>query len=285
MSYSFRIRFHLPDTERIGINKPELIIGNYLGSDIVLKSNQGDTPISKSQALILRGDNYTSAEEAHNAGLHCKDVLMLAFARKHIGADFGYRAPSSVFTNAGLEMIKEKMGKNALNDVHGLMIFKAEPQIIFASTSVNPVVTRSKERFIHSLELAFKCNPNLSDQQRLAFNLFGISFFQKSIDAHFLMLMVAVEILLEQDMRAKEVQEHVQQLIHLTKVSSAISPDEKALLRDLIEMSDDLGEIAEALLTVEYAAVQLGVSSQTIRNWEKQGILIPAHKTEGGHRR
>jgi len=230
MSYSFRIRFHLPDTERIGINESELIIGNYLGSDIVLKSKQADTPISNSQTLILRGDNYTSAEEAWNAGLHCKDVLMLAFAQKHIGADFGDRAPLSAFTNAGLEMLKGKMGGHALNDVHGLMIFETEPQIKFASISVKPVVTRSKERFIHTLELAFKCNPNLSDQQRLAFDLFGTSFFQKSIDAHFLMLMVAVETLLEQDMRAKEVQEHVKQLIHLTKVTSIMSPDEKASL-------------------------------------------------------
>jgi len=227
MSYSFRIRFHLPDTERIGINEPELIIGNYLDSDIVLKSNQADTPISNSQTLILRGDNYTSAEEAWNAGLHCKDVLMLAFARKHIGVDFGDRAPLSALTNAGLEMLKGKMGGHVLNDVHGLMTFKTEPQIKFASISAKPVVTRSKERFIHTLELAFKCNPNLSDQQRLAFDLFGTSFFQKSIDAHFLMLMVAVETLLEQDMRSKEVQEHVKQLIHLTKVSSIMSSDEK----------------------------------------------------------
>ena len=60
---------------------------------------------------------------------------------------------------------------------------------------------------------------------------------------------------------------------------------EKAQLRELLEMSEDLGEIEEALLTVDHAAVQLGVSPQTIRNWEKQGKLIPDHRTEGKHRR
>lgn len=227
MSFSFRIRFHLADGHRLGIDSSELIVGSYLGSDIILKSNQANIPISNSHTLILRGDNYTSAEEAWNAGLHCKDVLILAFAQNQVGADFGDRAPLSAFTNAGLEMLKEKTGVHILNDVHGLMIFKTEPQIKFVSTSVKPVVTRSKERFIDTLELAFKCNPNLSDQQRLAFDLFGTSFFQKSIDAHFLMLMVAVETLLEQDIRSKEVQEHVKQLIHLTKVSSIMSSDEK----------------------------------------------------------
>jgi len=189
MSYSFRIRFHLPDEYRVGINEPELIIGNYLGSDIVLRSNQADTPINESPTLILRGDNYASVEEAWNAGLHCKDVLTLAFAQNHIGADFGDRTPRSAFTNAGLE--------------------------------------RLKERLMETLKLAFEHNSNLSDQQRLAFDLFGTSFFQKSIDARFLMLMVAVETLLEQSMRSKEVQKHVKELIHLTKVSSVMSSNER----------------------------------------------------------
>lgn len=230
MSFSFRIRFHLPDEYRVGINSSELIIGNYLGSDIVLKSNQANTPISESHALILRGDNYASAEEAWNAGLHCKDVLILAFAQNRVGADFGERAPRSVVTNAGLKMLKDKTGEYTLNDVHGLMIFESKPQIIFASASEKHIVTKSKERFIHTLKLAFKCNPNLSDQQRLAFDLFGTSFFQKSIDARFLMLMVAVETLIEPEIRSEKVQDHLKQLIQLTKESSVILLDEKASL-------------------------------------------------------
>jgi hypothetical protein len=227
MSYGFRIRFHLPDEYRIGIDEPELIIGNYQGSDIVLKSKLADTPINKSHTLILRGDNYISEEEARNAGLHCRDVLMLAFAQNHIGADFGDRAPLSAFTNAGLEMLKGKMGVHVLNDVHGLMTFKNEPQIKFAVFHAEPVVTRNKERFIETIKRAFEYNSDLSDQQRLAFDIFGTAFFQKSIDARFLMLMVAFETLLVQDMRSKEVQKHIKELIHLTDASSAISRDEK----------------------------------------------------------
>lgn len=250
MAYSFRIRFELPDEYRIGINGPELIIGNYLGSDIVLKSNQADTPINESHTLILRGDNYASVEEAWNAGLHCKDVLMLAFSQNHIGADFGDRTPLSAFTNAGLEMLKEKMGVYILNDVHGLMTFKSEQQIKFVSFHAKPVVTRNKERFIETIKLAFEDNSNLSDQQRLAFDLFGTSFFQKSIDARFLMLMVAVETLLEQNLRPKKVQEHVKELIHLTKVSSVISSDERnSLISSLQSLNkESIGQAGRKLV-------------------------------------
>lgn len=238
MSFSFRIRFHLPDEFSIGITSSELIIGKYMGSDIVLKSNQVDTPIEKAHELILRGDNYASAEEAWNAGLHCKDALILAFARLHIGADFGDRAPRSVFTTAGLEMLKKRTGVRVLNDFHGLMIFENEPPIKFVSLHAKPSVTKNKERFIQAVGLALDHSTSLSDQERLAFDFFGTSFFQKSIDAHFLMLMMAVETLLEPASRSKIVQEHVKELIHLTKASSVLSSNEKDSLIGSLQSLD-----------------------------------------------
>jgi hypothetical protein len=151
----------------------------------------------------------------------------MAFAQNHIGADFGDRKPLSAFTNTGLEMLKEQMEVHVLNDVHGLMTFKSELQIKFASVHAEPVVTRNKKRFMETIKLAFEYNSDLSDQQRLAFDIFGTAFFQRSIDARFLLLMVAVETLLVQDIRPKEVQEHIKELIHLTDTSSVISRNEK----------------------------------------------------------
>lgn len=238
MSYSFRIRFYLPDEFFIGITSSELTIGEYMGSDIVLKSNQVDTPIEKAHELILRGDSYASEEEAWNAGLHCKDALILAFARLHIGADFGDRAPRSAFTTAGLEMLKKRTGARVLNDVHGLMIFENEPPIKFVSFHAKPSVIKNKEQFIQAVGRALDRSPNLPDQQRLAFDLFGISFFQKSIDARFLMLMMAVETLLEPALRSQPVQEHVKELIRLTKASSVLSSNAKASLISSLQSLD-----------------------------------------------
>jgi DNA-binding transcriptional regulator YiaG len=69
------------------------------------------------------------------------------------------------------------------------------------------------------------------------------------------------------------------------KVAEEKATQEKAQLKELLEMVDEVDEIEEAFLTAEQAAVQLGVSAQTIRNWEKQEKLIPLQRTEGGHRR
>lgn len=59
--------------------------------------------------------------------------------------------------------------------------------------------------------------------------------------------------------------------------------------RKLLELSEYHMENAPVkaegrLVTVEEAAGLLGISSQTLRNWEKKGTLVP-ERTEGGHRR
>lgn len=42
---------------------------------------------------------------------------------------------------------------------------------------------------------------------------------------------------------------------------------------------------ANMLINIKTASVYLGVSCQTLRNYEKKGILIPQYKLPSGHRR
>jgi hypothetical protein len=230
MSYSFRIRFNITDDVFIEINTPKVTVGTYMGCSITLYSHEESIPIKEARKLVLRGDGYASKEEALNAGLHCKDALSLTFARLRIGADFGDRAPKSGFYRSGLEWLREKTGSQFLNDVHGLMTFENEPPKLFASIDVNAVVGRNGERFMKAIEVAIKHTQNSSEKERFAFEFFATSHFQNSIDARFLMLMIATEILLEPDSRSSECQEHIKDLIKRTKESSALSTRDKESL-------------------------------------------------------
>lgn len=55
--------------------------------------------------------------------------------------------------------------------------------------------------------------------------------------------------------------------------------------KDLIEKCSQLEIQESGNLTISQAAVRLGVSTQTLRNWEEAGTLVPEGKTKKGHRR
>lgn len=60
----------------------------------------------------------------------------------------------------------------------------------------------------------------------------------------------------------------------------------KSEIAELIQIAEEATVASDdRLLTIEQVAVQLGVSPQTVRNWETQGKLVPSYRTEGGHRR
>jgi len=231
MSYSFRIRLKLPDRLRIGIDSDEWPLTPVNSKpEIALRSKQQGSPIKGTKELVLRGDGYSSEEEARTEGEQLKDVLILAFARLHIGADFGDRASKGWVTHAGLQMLEQQTGKRVLNDVHGLMTFETEPSPQFVATQAEAVITKGQEKFVQALRLAFELRTKLRPEDHLAFDLFSASFFEPSADARLLMLMMAVETLLNPSPRSDETQQHVDVLIRLTNDSSILTEKEKQSL-------------------------------------------------------
>ncbi|TDA27854.1 MAG: hypothetical protein DSO00_06245 [Archaeoglobi archaeon] len=122
---------------------------------ITLCSKKKGFPIKDAEELVLRGDGYSSEEEARIAGEQVRDAAILAFARLHIGADFGNFAPKSCFTNAGLQMLEKQTGTRILNDVHCLMTFETDPPPQFATSEVNAILTKGPEKFIQAFRLSF----------------------------------------------------------------------------------------------------------------------------------
>ena len=231
MSYSFRIWFKLPEALRIGIDSDKWLLTPINSRpEIALSSKQQGSPIAGIKELVLRGDGYSSEEEAHTEGEQLRDVLILALARLRIGADFGDRAPKGYMTEAGLQMLEQQTGKRVLNDVHGLMMFETEPSPQFIAMQAEVVITRSKEKFVQALRLSFELRTKLRPEDRLAFDLFSASFFESSADARVLMLMMAVETLLNPIPRSKKTQQHIDELIRLTKNSSILTEKEKQSL-------------------------------------------------------
>ncbi len=231
MSYSFRIRFKLPDQLRIGIDSDKWLLTPFNSiPEITLRSKNQGSPIKDAKEIVLRGDGYSSEEEACAEGERLKDALILVFARLRIGADFGDRAAKGCMTNFGLQLFEGKTGKRFLNDVHGLMTFETEPSPQFVAVQVNAVITTVEEKFVQAFHLAFELRTKLRREDRLAFDLFSASFSEPSADARLLMLMMAVETLLDPSPRSKDAQQHINELICLTNDSSKLTKKEKQSL-------------------------------------------------------
>ena len=250
MAYSFRIRFILPDHMRVGIASEEYPLTPE-GSipKITLRSKKEGSLISDSTELVLRGDGYSSEEEALLAGEHTRDAITRVFARLRIGADFGDRAPKRVVTEAGLKMLEQQKGKRVLNDVHGLMTFESEPSPKFVGIEVKAVLTKGPEKFIQALQHSLNLRAQLKPEERVSFDLFGSSFFNPSPDARLVLLMIAVETLLKPEPRSSAVKQHVDELIRLTKESTTLPEDEKkSLLRSLEQLyTESIGKAGRKL--------------------------------------
>lgn len=226
-SHSFRIRIDRSPTDTIECAESELPLVEHANSVCVsLRNKSSDQPLKDAQHLVLVGTGYTTEREAKEAGKVYEVVLMVALARVRVGSDFGFRAAKGSFTSEGLKWLEHQRNERILNDVHGLMVYTAEPPPRFALTKAKMLRGASKETFLHAFKVAEIAQPCISDRERLAFSLFNASFFQPTADSRFLLLVMSIEALIELAARSAESQAHVKSLIATTK-AALILPDER----------------------------------------------------------
>lgn len=233
-SYCFRIRLHLPPTVRLNVDAAEWDLARDTPPAITLKASDAER-IRDAAILILRGGPYESAGQAELSGLEWRATLEKAFAEKLVGADFGDRAPRGAFTEAGLQMLQSEAQAPVLNDVHGLMIFECKPPPRFARVGpITPIIGKNAQDLLNSIEAVHAEAPTPDPVRSLAFDLFSASYFQgSSADARFLMLMMAIETLLDLQPRSDKARDHVDSLIELTKKSSLAEPEIDSIVGSL----------------------------------------------------
>ena len=226
--FSFRIRFVRSPRHTLNIESTQLEL-NVKGSPspIILCSKSEGKAIQESNELILKGSGWASEDEAENAGKKYTDALVFSLACLRVGADFGVRAPKSVITNYGLAMFENLSGRRMLKDVQGTMIYETNPPPLFLSTKAEFLRGIAKDSFEKAFLYAINNPPNFTDRERLSLELYNASFFQESIDIRFLLLMMAIEAILEPSIRSSVSKEHVENLIKITLESATLSQEEK----------------------------------------------------------
>ena len=239
--FSFRLRFRRSPTVTLNIDTPQWEYRlNDATPPLVLCSQKKEEPIKDSNHLIFKSEGWASEEDAAIAAAKYSDALKLSLARLRIGADFGTRQPKSGFTHAGLEMLEAKTGRRVMNDTLGIIVFESELQPLFVSAQADILIGVPQDRFERVLSYAIYHPRPLTDRERLSLDLFNASFFQKSPESRFIMLVMAVEALLELAPRPPKAKAHVETLIRTTQESDSLSDEERnSLLGSLKWLLDE----------------------------------------------
>jgi hypothetical protein len=238
--FSFRIRFTLPDQERINVDEDswELLQEDQrLGS--VSLTTVGGGPIRESTELVLRGRGYSDDDTARAAAETVRDLVTIAFARARVAADFGDRAPTSMFFDAGLKMLEAQHGARVLNDVHGVQVYQSDPTPRFARVSAKPQVGRSAQRVKTCVEELIPKMPRLEGKVRTAYDLYAASFRVGRLEARFLLLMVALETFIDRQPRSEEAQELVAWFLEQVDETDVSVPEKESLRGSLRWMMDE----------------------------------------------
>ncbi len=259
MSYSFRLRFNTCDKVKFPFEERTIPILNSEKIKISLQSNHAECNIKDSTQLVLKGEGYTTSEEAQIAGEISRDQITLAFAKLRFPADFGDRAAKGHWTHYGLKMLEREVGTRVLNDLHGLQVYESAINPKFAKFSATAFITKSREVSFEVFEKAFSIEGSLNEKKRLAFELFSASSFTDYVDARFMLLMMALETLVEQNERPDEEQKLIDLLVET--VSKSQIRNREALIGGLNNMRNESIGSAGRRLAINLKATYLNKSA------------------------
>jgi hypothetical protein len=221
--YAFQVRFDLGERQTLSFETKEVRIGQ---SEDVRMVALGENAINKAKKLALIGRGYRTEAAAWEAASRWQAYVELAFARVNMGADFSGRRIGGVATEYGLRMFWGETWRPVLNNFPR-MVFKQRPwPKFFRMGPLSGTVGRNPNAVLGAIERAASMEVTTSERQALAYNLYSASFSEPSEDARFVMLMMALETLIELAPRGEQANRHVDALVKLT--AAAELPENEA---------------------------------------------------------
>ncbi len=186
--------------------------------------------LKESDRAVLYGEGYGSEESARAAGQEWRSRLERAFACCRLAADFGDRAAKGRFTAAGLSAAEQAAGgQRFLNDTHGLTVFGMEPTPA-GFLGIGPIsgyapVSRNR---LEPVLMSRAGRRPMTVGESTAYDLYSASFLAE-VDARFMLLMMALETLIEEQVRDDNVQALVDQFVALAEAADIVEEDRASL--------------------------------------------------------
>src|SRR5262245_23221996 len=202
-TWCFRIRMNLGGTVKFDCDEPQWIVpSDDRDLHISLCPADGSSRISDARRLALFGSGYESEVDAESEGLRWRDRLMLALASVNVGAELGARSLGGGFSSYALAQAGRMSGVPVLADAHGLMIYESTGETLFGyAVTIDAQVGKKIAPFASAISRLATLELNLPARIQLGYELYSASFSEKDPESRFLMLMMAIETLLDRESR------------------------------------------------------------------------------------
>jgi hypothetical protein len=133
---------------------------------------------------------------------------------------------------------KELLGRELKirNNTHGLIAYPSTEQPVFVALEnfdKSFVVLLPLDRLEQAFAAAIAVNHILTDRERVAFSLFNASFFQSTAEGRFLLLVMAVEVLIDPSDESPEVRQKIEEFITDLDNSTIDEEDKESLAERL----------------------------------------------------
>jgi hypothetical protein len=214
VTWCFRLRGDLGTTTKLELERAEWVLRDKPDERVVLQAADGAATLAAARRVQLRGSRYSSEAGAAAAGERWWDWLTLLLACVNVGVDFGTRAPQGGVTAEYRQVLSGQTGVPMLNDVHGLLTFEhtdAPPRFLRVGP-ITGMVSSPHRRLDAALERVVRAERYDHASAAGLRHLRG-SMSETNADARFMLLMMAVESLLELRPRSAPAQALVRELI------------------------------------------------------------------------
>ena len=236
--FTFRLRFNLPDRVKIEVPAPASSVSMVLDArDLLLARLEGG-------AWVARTDGFSTESEATSHGERVRDALSRALAKLGMAADFGDRQGLSRFYDSALRELGST-DRPLRNDVQGLDVYETEPRPRFAYVGgATVVLSQNADRVEQAIVAAWSSEDRLTERERVSFDVYSASFLAKGPDIRLLLLVMAIEILAEEQSRPANVAGVVDALLGALDAAKGVLGDDYQSMRSSLDRlrSESIGQ-------------------------------------------
>jgi Apea-like HEPN len=247
---NFRLRFHLAPNRHLSADGNSVKLPTAGDKTLLLSAYPGPNAVfASTNRLVLTGGPYPSEAAAQDAALRAKYALSRWGIKTRAGIDFGRDKANMVFFKPLKDQHLQQTGNRLLEDVHGVTVYETDPPANFGRSEAKYELGRALQPLLDAFADHYGSGATLTPKQHVAYELFSSSQFEWSPRSRFLMLVMAVEALLEPEPRDEKTLAHVRSIIEATDKAD-IPRDQKASLLKTMSFfgQDSIGQSYRKLI-------------------------------------